>query len=412
MSTHFRRSSLLPALTRASLLVVLVLTAVSPAGTRVALASHTPNPTSVTIAGSLQSELGCSGDWDPGCAGTHLTYDAGDDVWQGMFNVPAGNWEYKAALNDSWGENYGLHAGPGGANIPLNLVTGTSVKFYYDHKSHWITDNQTSVIAVAPGSFQSELGCPGDWDPGCLRSWLQDPDGDGVYTFETTALPAGSYEAKVALNESWDVNYGQGGVQNGANIPFVVAVNNAKVTFSYNSTTHVLTVLTGHAHDGNVEWDGLRHDSRDTLYRTPGGAVPANTPVTLRFRTFHDDVTGVKARVYDLNLAAQRILPLSLAASDVSCYQANLRLLGRDPARDQPEQPVVPLHRHRRQQDRLLCRQHVGPRRRPGQHQRQCRRQQLGTDVLRSHLYRPGLGQQRRHLPDLPRPLPQRPQQQ
>ena len=145
-----------------------------------------------------------------------------DDVWQGTFTVPAGSWEYKAALNDSWDENYGANAQPGGANIPLNLGASTPVKFYYDHKTHWVTDNQNSVIAVAPGSFQSELGCPGDWDPGCLRSWLQDPDGDGIYTFETTALPAGSYEGKVALNESWDVNYGQGGVQNGANIPFTV----------------------------------------------------------------------------------------------------------------------------------------------------------------------------------------------
>ena len=44
------------------------------------------------------------------------------------------------------------------------------------------------MIVTVPGSFQSELGCSGDWDPGCLRSWLQDPDGDGTYTFETTAL--------------------------------------------------------------------------------------------------------------------------------------------------------------------------------------------------------------------------------
>ena len=36
----------------------------------------TPVSTSVTIAGSLQSELGCAGDWDPACAATHLTYDA------------------------------------------------------------------------------------------------------------------------------------------------------------------------------------------------------------------------------------------------------------------------------------------------------------------------------------------------
>ncbi|HEU4941969.1 MAG TPA: glycoside hydrolase family 15 protein, partial [Gaiellaceae bacterium] len=207
-----------------------------------AAASHTPNPSSVTIAGSLQSELGCPGDWQPDCAATHLGYDADDDVWQRTFALPAGSYEYKAPLNDAWTENYGLHAQQDGANIPLALPADAGVKFYYDHKSHWVTDNKTSVIAVAPGSFQSELGCAGDWDPGCLRSWLQDPDGDGVYAFETTALPQGSYEAKVAINESWDENYGQGGVPGGANIPFTVPVDGAKVTFTYDATSHILTV--------------------------------------------------------------------------------------------------------------------------------------------------------------------------
>ena len=78
----------------------------------------------------------------------------------GRFTVPAGDWEYKAPLNDNWDENYGLHATQGGANIPLSLGAPRTVKFYYDHDSHWVTDNVNSVIAVAPGSFQSELGCP------------------------------------------------------------------------------------------------------------------------------------------------------------------------------------------------------------------------------------------------------------
>ncbi len=33
--------------------------------TQTVKASHTPDPSSVTIAGDLQSELGCAGDWDP-----------------------------------------------------------------------------------------------------------------------------------------------------------------------------------------------------------------------------------------------------------------------------------------------------------------------------------------------------------
>jgi len=204
-------------------------------------ADHTPDPSSVTIAGSLQSELGCPGDWQPDCAATHLAFDAEDDVWQGSFNVPAGSYEYKAALNDSWDENYGANATPNGPNIPLSLVDPADVKFYYDHKSHWITDNVNSVIATVPGSFQSELGCAGDWDPGCLRSWLQDADGDGMYSFTTTAIPAGDYEAKVTINESWDENYGAGGIPGGDNILFTVP-DGATVDFVYDPVSHIMTI--------------------------------------------------------------------------------------------------------------------------------------------------------------------------
>ena len=48
-----------------------------------AFAEDTPDPTSVTVVGSLQSEVGCAGDWDPACAASFLTYDASDTVWQG-----------------------------------------------------------------------------------------------------------------------------------------------------------------------------------------------------------------------------------------------------------------------------------------------------------------------------------------
>ena len=289
-----------------------------------AFASHTPDPANVTIAGSLQSELGCGGDWDPGCALTNLSYDPTDDVWQGVFTVPAGNWEYKAALNGSWDENYGANAQQNGPNIPLNLASATAAKFYYDHKSHWITDNHNSRIATAPGSYQSEIGCPGDWQPDCLRSWLQDTDGDGFYSFSTTAIPPGSYEFKVAINESWGENYGAGGVRDGANIPFTVPGAGYIVTFGFDSPANlpsVSVVSTGPRPDNDVWWDGLRHDSRDLLYRTPGGAVPAGTPVKLRLRTYHNDITGVRVRVYDLNTNAQQLVPMTIAASDVDCYQ-------------------------------------------------------------------------------------------
>ncbi len=111
-----------------------------------------------------------------------------------------------------------------------------------DHDAtNWITDNINSRIATATGSFQSELGCAGDWDPGCLRSWLQDVDGDGIYRFTTTDLPPGDYEWKVAVNEAWDENYGAGGAPGGANIGFTVGSGD-EVTFSWDTATNIPTV--------------------------------------------------------------------------------------------------------------------------------------------------------------------------
>ncbi len=191
----------------------------------------------MTIAGDVQAELGCPGDWQPECAVTHLTYDARRHGLAGLVrrSRPATG-EYKAALNNAWDESYGANTGPTTTSRSTSAPDQT-VKFYYSHETHWVADSVTKVIAVAPGDFQQEMGCPGDWQPDCLRSWLQDPDGDGTFTFSTTSIPAGSYETKVALNETWDVNYGPGGVLNSPdNIHFDVPAN-AKVTFSYDGST-------------------------------------------------------------------------------------------------------------------------------------------------------------------------------
>src|SRR5712664_7666 len=255
-----------------------------------------PQPASVTIAGSLQSKLGCAGDWDPACAATHLAFDATDTVWQGTFSVPAGSWEYKAALNGTWDENYGANATRGGANIGLNLATASAVKFYYDHLTHWIADNKNKVIAVAPGNFQSRLGCPGDWQPDCLRSWLQDPDGDSTYVFSTTALPAGNYETKVAINEGWAENYGLNGVPGGANIGFTVPRSCSQMFFVYNSSTHVMTVSASGAPKGNLNKAQAHWVTRDTIAwkigPVAGGTVALHYSATGSLAIAKDAVSG------------------------------------------------------------------------------------------------------------------------
>ncbi|HEV7609157.1 MAG TPA: pullulanase-type alpha-1,6-glucosidase [Steroidobacteraceae bacterium] len=248
-------------------------------------------PASVGVPGSYQSEAGCGGDWDPACAATQLVYDANGDIWRNTFSIaPAGAFEYKVALNGTWDVNYGLHAEQNGANIPLATTSSPqNVTFYYDHKTHWITNNVSSIIATVPGDFQSEIGCGGDWDPACFRSWLQDINDTSIYSFSTSAIPAGTYEAKVALNGSWDVNYGQGGVQNGANIGFTVPANGMDVVFQWNSTTKELRIVVGGIHGDltkaqaywlsadTIAWNAPA-DATVTLFADPDGALTLDGP--------------------------------------------------------------------------------------------------------------------------------------
>nr|MCU0482245.1 hypothetical protein [Anaerolineae bacterium] len=202
-------------------------------------------PEMVVIPGTIQSVAGCEADWQPDGACTALTYDPTQDIWAGTFTIPAGEYEYKVAINGAWDENYGGAGDAGGPNVPLVLTEETAVTFYYDHFTHWVTDSVNDTLVVAPGSFQSELGCPDDWSPACLRSWMQDPDGDGIYVFATTSIPAGDYEVKVAIGGTWDVNYGADGAAGGANIPFTVEEDGQQINFAYNSFDNNLYIGIG-----------------------------------------------------------------------------------------------------------------------------------------------------------------------
>jgi pullulanase-type alpha-1,6-glucosidase len=113
-----------------------------------AAADHTPLPATVTLVGSLQSELGCPGDWQPECEATQLQPVAGEPgVFRSTFPVPAGGFEYKAAINEAWNENYGAGGAPGGANIPLT-APGGEVTFSYDHDTHLVTDSLPKSVTT------------------------------------------------------------------------------------------------------------------------------------------------------------------------------------------------------------------------------------------------------------------------
>jgi hypothetical protein len=168
-----------------------------------------------------------------------MTKGLNDGVWRKQFSLPSGSFNYFAALNGTFDQTYGLHGGNALTPVPLSVSTAQLVKFYFDENTHWITDNVNSQILVLAGSFQSELGCTGDFQANCLRSWLEDVDGDGIYTFETL-LPVGNYGTIVAANEGFDLTYHN---PDGGNYDFTAIGNPVK--FSFNGLTHILTIDNG-----------------------------------------------------------------------------------------------------------------------------------------------------------------------
>lgn len=206
------------------------------------LVTLTYNSPSVTLAGSFQSELGCPGDWQPDCSASSLLYDATTNTWFGIFAIPPGNWEFKVTINNSWDENYGLGGVLNGANIPLTVSGDKKILFRYDPVTHLVTTTPINYSVILAGDFQSELGCPGDWQPDCPLSGLAFYPAENLWKGEFF-LPAGTWQFKVALDGSWDENYGAGGVLNGPNMELNLSTA-SEVSFVYDPITHLLTYET------------------------------------------------------------------------------------------------------------------------------------------------------------------------
>jgi hypothetical protein len=93
---------------------------------------------------------------------------------------------------------------------------------------------QPSAVAIA-GDFNTILGAPEDWAPQYDEVQMKFNARRKVWTLAAT-LPAGFYSYKIALNRSWDENYGAYGVRDGAN--HELHHDGGKVTFTYDHATH------------------------------------------------------------------------------------------------------------------------------------------------------------------------------
>ncbi|HEY3436386.1 MAG TPA: alpha-amylase family glycosyl hydrolase, partial [Actinotalea sp.] len=280
----------------------------------------TPPPTGdllVSVPGSFNSEVGCPGDWQPDCAAIVLT-PRGSGMYAGTFTIPAGSYEYKVAIGGTWDENYGAGGAPGGANAAFALADTAAVTFVYDSRTHAFTSSAEGPLLTLPGSEQSEVGCSGDWQPDCLATWLQDPDGDGIYTYTTDQIPEGAYEVKVAHGLSWAENYGQNGVRDGSNIGFS-APGGKPITFSYTLATHILTIAVT-----DPPLAGLGQQRAQWIDATtiawPADLVPGGVdPATLAWRLHH--APDASLEVVDNAVVGAESVPLTLDAAGLSAAQ-------------------------------------------------------------------------------------------
>ncbi|MFT4295118.1 MAG: hypothetical protein QM582_06870 [Micropruina sp.] len=242
-------------------------------------------PGSVSVPGSFNASLGCPADWLPDCDKAQLKLDSEDQIWKASFNLPAGDYDYKAALNGGWDENYGVGGARNGSNINVK-PTGGTVGFYYDHATHWVTSSAQGPILTVVGSFQSELGCAADWKPDCMRPWLQDLDGDGTYTWASVQIPKGGYEFKVAHGLSLDETYPAD------NVTLTVPSDGMQVRIDYVLATHQVSVSVTQPSakpDLSVARAVLVNDG---MIAYPANAVPAGTPASSFTWRLHASAKG------------------------------------------------------------------------------------------------------------------------
>ena len=92
----------------------------------------------VNLPGSYQkaSRL-CGADWDPACEGTAMT-EGEDGLFTLVVELPAGDYEYKVALNGDWGVNYGSDGAQDGPNYTLSLSADSTVTFTYNPEDHLV----------------------------------------------------------------------------------------------------------------------------------------------------------------------------------------------------------------------------------------------------------------------------------
>lgn len=107
-------------------------TAMTEAATKIRNLIANPLTGMVNVPGSYQAQAGCSADWLPECEATKMTQGEDGKWTSGPFNLTAGDYEAKVALDGTWGTNYGSDGLQDGPNYAFSLAADGTVSFIWD----------------------------------------------------------------------------------------------------------------------------------------------------------------------------------------------------------------------------------------------------------------------------------------
>ncbi|MEM6262114.1 MAG: T9SS type A sorting domain-containing protein [Bacteroidota bacterium] len=167
------------------------------------LSNETPD-TAVSVAGSFQAAAGFPNDWTPG--DTRLTDPDGDMVYTTTVRLPSGTYQFKFVNGVAWGKDESI---PGACNVGGNreLTVGSAddtVRFCYGTCDEICAPQLPPVNVTFQVDMNDEIVGPGGvfiagnfQDPNWQKNLdgLSDMDGDGIYEFTVSLVPA-EYEYK------------------------------------------------------------------------------------------------------------------------------------------------------------------------------------------------------------------------
>ncbi|GAP62309.1 hypothetical protein ARMA_0732 [Ardenticatena maritima] len=261
--------------------------------------------------------------------GTHGDLLGGDGIFSLDVTIPtAGRYEWKVVECGNWSNTYPAQ------NAWLSTASDNrTVKFTFDTNDHSAdagvallpTQNIVNAWDDAPTTYTA-VGDFQGWNNSDPATALTH-HGNGWHTLMYTITTAGAYIGKVTSTGSWDAFGADGRSKDAANIAFSTTSDNQPVLFVLDAQEGRVNILpqgggttppptpsgacsSGAAHDGDIWWNDLGHNSRDTLYRVPGGAVTTGVTVTLRLRAACGDLTEALVRIWNDRLDAEQVLPM------------------------------------------------------------------------------------------------------